>query len=75
MLLAPNNIIVGFDCSHCNMLVLVVSIFVFGVVAVFVVRRLFVVTVDRVFCFSRKMLRSQGSIFKLSRESDRWYPV
>ena len=37
MLLALNNIIVGFACSHCNMLVLVVSIFICGVVAVFVV--------------------------------------
>ena len=37
MLLALNNIIVGFVCSHCNMLVLVVSVFVFGVVAVLVV--------------------------------------
>ena len=25
--------------------------------------------------FFRKRLRSQGSIFKLSRESERWYPV
>ena len=54
MLLAPNIIIVGIACSHCNMLVLMVSIFVFGVVAVFVFRRLFVVTVDRVFFFPGK---------------------
>ena len=51
LLLALNNMIVGFACFHWNMLVLVVSIFVFGVVAVFVVRRLFVVTVNRVFIF------------------------
>ena len=37
LLLALNNIIVGFACSHCSMFVLMVSIVVFGVVAVFVV--------------------------------------